>query len=263
MYEHISQVLVEDCRIAEKLEVPVWMDRNGCIVDSEEQAFGCKVDMIFSRPDLAFMMDEVGCNTSQEKDGRNGGEKYVCGVDEQPYVCSSTKSNHFTCLGLTSFDGEPVMCIVIIAGKTYDLAVEIGIDWKQLNKIMREKGKNESDIQFFEQNYGDGKAFPGGPRCQYKGKEVSAFVTFTEGGGMDGWVLTEILRQLDSLELFDEDRENGTFPFLLLDGHQSRFDVEFLSYINAPEMKWEVCLGVPYGTALWQVADSSEQNGIG
>jgi hypothetical protein len=25
--------------------------------------------------------------------------------------------------------------------------------------------------------------------------------------------------------------------------------------------RWSVCIGVPYGTALWQVGDSTEQNG--
>ena len=35
----------------------------------------------------------------------------------------------------------------------------------------------------------------------------------------------------------------------------------FLKYINTPEDHWVVCLGVPYGTALWQVGDSKEQNG--
>ena len=48
---------------------------------------------------------------------------------------------------------------------------------------------------------------------------------------------------------------------MLLDGHQSRFHLDFLRYINNEETKWSVCIGVPYGTAFWQVADSSEQNG--
>ena len=38
-------------------------------------------------------------------------------------------------------------------------------------------------------------------------------------------------------------------------------DFQFLQYINAEETKWATCIGVPYGTALWQVGDSSEQNG--
>ena len=71
------------------------------------------------------------------------------------------------------------------------------------------------------------------------------------------------MRRIDNLDLYGEDRKQGMCPFLLLDGHHSRFDIDFLKYINDDEAtKWCVCLGVPYGTALWQVADSSEQNGL-
>ena len=30
---------------------------------------------------------------------------------------------------------------------------------------------------------------------------------------------------------------------------------------NDEKTKWNTCIGVPYGTALWQVGDSSQQNG--
>jgi len=50
-------------------------------------------------------------------------------------------------------------------------------------------------------------------------------------------------------------------PFLLLDGHGSRFELPFLNYIRSEETKWKVCIGVPYGTNLWQVGDSAQQNG--
>ena len=96
----------------------------------------------------------------------------------------------------------------------------------------------------------------------YKGIEVPAFVTFSEGGGINGSILSEIFIRMDQLHLYDDDRKEGLIPFVLLDGHQSRFDLSFLEYINADEHKWNVCLGVPYGTAVWQVADSSEQNGL-
>jgi hypothetical protein len=64
---------------------------------------------------------------------------------------------------------------------------------------------------------------------------------------------------IDFREVFD--RTMGLRPFLLLDSHGSRFDLEFLEYINAEEMKWNVDIGLPYGTSYWQVGDSSEQNG--
>ena len=55
--------------------------------------------------------------------------------------------------------------------------------------------------------------------------------------------------------------EKGMYPFLLLDGHQSRFDIKFLCYVNDPKTKWSVCIGVPYGMAIWQVSELLEQKG--
>lgn len=66
---------------------------------------------------------------------------------------------------------------------------------------------------------------------------------------------------MDNLHLFDDDRSEGYTLFVLLDGHSSRFDLQFLEYINNKDHKWNVCLGIPYRTALWQVTDSSQQNG--
>ena len=64
---------------------------------------------------------------------------------------------------------------------------------------------------------------------------------------------------MDHYELFP--RSGNLKPFLLLDGHGSRFEIPFLRYVTDREHPWMVCQGVPYGTSLWQVADSSEQNG--
>jgi hypothetical protein len=68
-----------------------------------------------------------------------------------------------------------------------------------------------------------------------------------------------MLRYIDEKEVFD--RTTGLAPFLLLDGHGSRFELEFLEYINCAETKWSVNIGLPYGTSYWQVGDSTEQNG--
>ena len=35
----------------------------------------------------------------------------------------------------------------------------------------------------------------------------------------------------------------------------------FLEYVNELKHTWVCCFGVPYGTAIWQVGDASEQNG--
>jgi hypothetical protein len=65
---------------------------------------------------------------------------------------------------------------------------------------------------------------------------------------------------MDSFEVFD--RAAGEKPLLLLDGHHSRMDLEFLEYVNDDKHPWNVNIGVPYGTHIWQVADSSQDNGL-
>jgi hypothetical protein len=68
-----------------------------------------------------------------------------------------------------------------------------------------------------------------------------------------------MLHYIDEKEVFDN--TTGLAPFLLLDGHGSRFEVEFLEYINCAETKWSVNIGLPYGTSYSQVGYSTEQNG--
>jgi hypothetical protein len=72
-------------------------------------------------------------------------------------------------------------------------------------------------------------------------------------------MLAAMLEIIDNHVQFD--RSNGYRPFLLLDRHHSRLKIPFLSYVNTDPHKWTVCLGVPYGTHLWQVADAPELNG--
>jgi hypothetical protein len=50
-------------------------------------------------------------------------------------------------------------------------------------------------------------------------------------------------------------------PFLIVDGHQSQFGTPFFKCIHDQSHVWIVCIGTPYGTHLWQVADTSQQNG--
>ena len=105
-------------------------------------------------------------------------------------------------------------------------------------------------------NFGEGKVFPGGLTCLFNGKSVPCFVRWSEKGGINSAILTDILREMDARGIFK--REDGRVPFLLLDGHGSRIELEFLQYVSDPEHKWVICIGVPYGTSLWQVGDSSE-----
>jgi hypothetical protein len=63
---------------------------------------------------------------------------------------------------------------------------------------------------------------------------------------------------MDAHEICDHTNEET--PILILDRHHSQMDIEFLEYVNQLEHKWYVCLGVPYRTHKWQVADSSKVN---
>ena len=251
MYKHnIGEM--EDAGVAVRRVSPVWMDRSGNIVD-ESKAYGCKVTHDIIHPEYCIVADEVGNNISMKNDGHIGGQKYLCAKGAVPQQKASTKDKHFTLLGLTLLNGEPLMCVVIIQGTLEKSDYWAGID------ILAEKIGDESDDDFLEMNSGPGKLFPGGPSCTVCGKVVPCFVRFQPKGGMTSVILKDILRTLDELEVFP--RVNGLKPFLLVDGHGSRLEIPFLEYINEPDHEWVVCIGVPYGTDLWQVGDSKEQNG--
>ena len=263
MYQHIERVLLLS-KIARKFEEPVWMNQNGEIVENDTDAYGYKVTIDIHRPDLGIVLDECGCNLSQEGDGHIGGEKFLTGLEDKAYSSTSTKHNHFTVIRVTQLDGNPLMCVVIVSGKKHDVLVELGVDVSQLVDLdIDYSGGNilDTNIELLRNHSGEGRLFSGLPTCHYKGKDVPGYMAFTEKGGINASILTNIFRRMDNLKLFDDERADGLTPFVLLDGHSSRFDVEFLEYVNDVDHKWNVCLGVPYGTALWQVADSAQQNG--
>ena len=149
--------------------------------------YGCKVKISIDHPEMGIVMDEVGCNLSQEMDHVvGGGQRFLTGVKDEAAESVSTRSHHFTCLGLTRLDGVPLMCVVIIAGKLHDIAVECGIDWRKLANYDIQDDVHKSNSEFVRENYGNNGLLPGAPSCTYKGKEVPAFVTFTESGGSMG-----------------------------------------------------------------------------
>jgi hypothetical protein len=117
----------------------------------------------------------------------------------------------------------------------------------------RKEKKKKTKVDEFthlENNLGKGKQYPGGPVCTYKDKTIPCLVEFTPGGGMTADIRTKIFETIDILQLFHEDRINGLCPFLLLDGHHTCSDINFLSYMNNPAHRWSVYIGVPYGTSL-------------
>ena len=83
-------------------------------------------------------------------------------------------------------------------------------------------------------------------------------IRWHESGSVTSDILVDALKTLDHFDVIP--RNDGVSTFLLLDGHSSRLQTSFLRYINTPEDNFVTCIGVPYGTALWQVGDSKEQN---
>jgi hypothetical protein len=101
--------------------------------------------------------------------------------------------------------------------------------------------------------------FPFGPTCKFNGIEVPTFVTCSKNGSITSQLLTSMFRKMDKLEVFD--CSDGFNPFLICDGHGSRFEEPFLEYTLESNRPWTCCIVVPYGTSMWQVGDSTEQNG--
>ena len=241
MYEDVYESMVE-AGVAKKLTEP---DMN------QPGTFKCHYEL--THPEMCLVVDEVGANLNQKDDGHIGGQKFMCEVGAVPQLKVSTKDKHFTLLGFTSLKGEAVMCLLILAGVEQKFEVETGID------MTAPTYGDVKDKDFFERNCGKGKMFPMGPDCRVNGIRVPCMVRWSPKGSITSDILRDAVKTLDHYKIFD--RSDNKRPFLLLDGHGSRFNLPFMEYIVNESHPWVVCIGVPYGTSMWQVADSKEQNG--
>lgn len=183
MYKHIQRILLLS-KVARELPQPVWMNKQGQVVDNKRDAFCFKVPIEIHMPDLCIVLDECGCNLSQEGDGRIGKEKFLAGTKSKAYSTVSTKHHHFTCVGITILEGHVLMCVVIVSGKKHDVLVEMGIDATKLKDFDEDLDiGNKTDIdqkllELLEKHSGAGKMFPGLPECNYKGKKILGFIAF-------------------------------------------------------------------------------------
>ena len=139
--------MMVEARVAVQREVPAWMNAAGDIVEAD-RATGCQVTHDLIRPEYCFVMDEVSGNTSQKGDSNKGGELFVCPKGIVPKQKANTKDTHFTLLGVTLLNGDPVLYVVIFARKRENRL------WETCINSFAEMEGNVSDEHFFENNSG-------------------------------------------------------------------------------------------------------------
>jgi hypothetical protein len=73
-----------------------------------KEAFGRQTQYFIIHPDYLIFTDELGNNTSQQNDGNIGGEKFIVDKDRHAVKKSSYQDSHFTVLGFTLANREPL-----------------------------------------------------------------------------------------------------------------------------------------------------------
>ena len=164
MYNCVADAMIE-AGVAVRLDVLISMDREGNEVD-KNMKYGLKVDLKISNLKcVCSLMKWVVTPVRKEMDTLEEGNRFVREVLFHTNKLEK-KDNHFTCMGFTNLLGEPVLCVVIVTGKEHSFQIEAGIDYDVMYV------GDVEDEDFFEKNVGEGKYFPGGPNCVYKGKVV-------------------------------------------------------------------------------------------
>jgi hypothetical protein len=257
MYNVVYEAMVES-KVAEKVDEAIIYDIFGNEHSDPDCTFGLPTKYRLLKPENVIFVDETGKNTNQKSDGQIGGQRYIVSVNG---CCNgslgSTTDMHFTVLCFTAATGDPVMCAVIF--KSEKSIQEIPLSWRYGIDVTKDMKEGENEVQLFLNNCGPDEAMSGGPQCFFKGKNIPCFTGCSPKASITSQMLADMLKAMDDHELFD--RSDGSRPFLLLDGHHSRLELPFLDYIHGPGHEWTTCIGVPYGTHFWQVADAEEQNG--
>jgi hypothetical protein len=179
------------------------------------------------------MVDEVGEHISQKGDGNAGGQKFMVVNDMRAQVRNSFEDKHFTVLGFTAANGQPAMCAIVIAASKLKVTDVTGYNPLSSDgqDICGEAMKVlEEEIHAMKDEHSNGayRMFPFGPTCTFNGVQVPTCVMCSKNGSITSQLLTNMLSKMDDYCLLE--RSNGTNPFLLCDGHVSRFEELFLEY---------------------------------
>ena len=261
MYDCIYDRLV-DAGLATKGETAFPRDSDGylCTSADDDNLLGLPTKYTLTEPEWLLFVDETGANTNMKKDGRIGQKTYVVGMEQGETGRQGAANDiHFTTLVFQSATGEPVLCGVILkSNRDYasqlPLTTTLGFD---VTKSIKE-GEGTSDTLLL--NMEEGGPMQGGPTCSFRGRTLPCFVSCSKNASITSQILTDMLAFIDKHKVYNRTNTSKR-PFLILDGHHSRLELPFLKYINNPETEWRCCIGVPYGSHFWQVADSNECNG--
>ena len=254
MYDETYRIW-EELGIAEKLETPQYLDRDGMVVPFDQRNGCLPSEYRLLHPEAILSADEVGNNTGTTKDKLQGNEKRLhIKNGERPQKIASESDTPWTTLAVTAMTGEPVCCVVIIKGSQFHGYEVTGEDIT---------ADNDRDQWCFSDSslHGPGRRFPGGPCCMFRGKKIPCLVSGSKSGGITSEILTSILKHLDECGIYDRDTDPFTPTTIQMDSHHTRFALDFLSYCVQKETKWMVTIGCPEATHLWQVQDATELNG--
>ena len=138
-----------------------YINSNGdkCSEDNPDR-FGHQVKIELLHPEYLVFGDELGCNICQKDDKKKGSQRYVGRKGSRKKIKSGTKNQRLTVMGIMSGTGDPIMCVLIFAAQELTLEQRFGIDMKALRAVNLESGG-------IMDNLGPGKAFPGGPTCNF------------------------------------------------------------------------------------------------
>jgi hypothetical protein len=245
--------------VAIKLPSPVSFDRLNNIVEPGDAAsFGVQSDVLVTDPSYMVFVNETGSTTNMKKD-KTYGKKVIAEQGYSGATPAISTDIRYTTMGFTAATGEPVMCCIIFSSESTKGIPNSWVTGIDKTKIDASFAIPEDEEELIEKVKESGSFAGGGPICKFRGVDVPCFVQYSPHGGITPLILTGCLRRMDELKLFP--RVDGKRPFLLLDGHDSRFDLRYLNYIRDEEHPWFCCIGLPYGSHLWQVGDSPAQNG--
>ena len=157
MYNSIYRQMVNS-NVAKELSDEVYLDRNGNIVDDEEDSYGLPTKYIVTHPDYILFVDECGKNTNMKTSGKAGGQRFIIPKNSVTNTgCLGTTTDiHFTVLCFTAGTGEPVMCAVIF--KSEKNVSDIPLYWKTGINIKYDLHTGKNEYETFILNQGEGKA---------------------------------------------------------------------------------------------------------